>query len=170
MYPSGSASVTARSRQASAAGISRRAWYASARRIRISMTRPVLPPASAAGQALRLVEQVQRAAQIPFGLADPGHRDPPAIPVLRQPGVLAQFLASQQVLRGGPQLVALAVDLAHPHVHVSGSPQDRAARLGGTLQGLLVRAHRRTETTLGDPDVGQRYRAAEDIGDMPGPP
>ena len=58
-------------------------------------------------QALRLVEQVERAAQIPFGLPYPRHRDAPAIPVLRQAGVLAQFLARQQVLHGGIKLVAL---------------------------------------------------------------
>ena len=56
---------------------------------------------SPAYSALRLVEQVERAVQIAFGLADPGHRDPPAVRVLRQPGVLAQLLAAQQVLRGG---------------------------------------------------------------------
>ena len=121
-------------------------------------------------QALRLVEQVECAAQVSFSLAYPGHRDPPAIRVLRQPGVLAQLLAAQQVLRGGMQIVALAVDLAHPHVHVCRSPQNRPALLRRTLQCLLVGAHRLAETTLRDPDVRQRDRAAEDIGDVPGPP
>ena len=46
-------------------------------------------------QALRLVEQVEGAAQISFGLADPSHRDPPAIAVLRQADVLAELLAAQ---------------------------------------------------------------------------
>ena len=121
-------------------------------------------------QALRLVEQVECAAQISFSLAYPGHRDPPAIPVLRQPGVLAQLLAPQQLLRGGRQVAALAVDLAHPHVHVRRSPQNRPALLRCTLQCLLVGAHRLAKTTLHKPDVRQRDRAAEGIGDVPGPP
>ena len=103
-------------------------------------------------------------------LAYPGHRNPPAIPVLRQPDGLTQLLAAQQLLRGGGQIVALAVDLAHPHVHVCRSPQDRPALLRRTLQGLLVGAHCGTETTLHQPDVRHRDRAAEDIGNLPGPP
>ena len=120
--------------------------------------------------ALRLVEQIERAAQIPLSLAYSGHRDPPAIPVLRQPDGLAQLLAAQQLLRGGLQIVALAVHLAHPHVHVRRSPQNRPALLSRTLQGLLVGAHRLAETALHKPDVRHRDRAAEDIGDVPGPP
>ena len=120
--------------------------------------------------ALGLVEQVEGAAQIPFSLAYPGHRGPPAIAILRQPVVLAQLLALQQLLRSGPQIAALEVDLAHPHVHVGRSPQDGPVLLGGTLQGPLVGVHRLTETALGDPDVRHRDRAAEDIGDVPGPP
>src|SRR6185437_5956369 len=65
-------------------------------------------------EALRLVEQVERAAQISFGLPYPRHRHPPAVTVLRQPGLLAEFLASQQKLRGGLQVIALAGDLTHP--------------------------------------------------------
>ena len=76
-------------------------------------------------QALCLVEQVERAVQIALGLPDARHRDAPAIRVLREPGVLAQLLAAQQVLRGGIQIVPLAVELAHAHVHVCRSPQDR---------------------------------------------
>ena len=68
------------------------------------------------------------------------------------------------------QVVALAVELAHPDVHVCRSPQNRPALLSGKLQGLLVGAHRLAETTLRDPDVRQRDRAAEDVGDVPGPP
>ena len=74
-------------------------------------------------EALRLVEQVKRAGQVSLSLRDPGHRHPPAIPVLRQPGVLTQLLASQQKLCGGPQVVALTGDLTHAHEHVCGSPQ-----------------------------------------------
>ena len=73
--------------------------------------------------ALCLVEQAERAGQVSFSLRDPGHRDSPAVPVLRQPGVLAELLASQQKLCGGMQVIALAGDLTHAHVHVRGSPQ-----------------------------------------------
>src|ERR1700722_6393991 len=78
-------------------------------------------------QALRLIEQIKCAVQIPFSLAYPSHRDPPAVTVLWQPKVLAQLLAPQQVLGGGMQVVALTVNLAHPYVHVCGSPQNRPA-------------------------------------------
>ena len=52
--------------------------------------------------------------------------------------------------RGGRQVVALAVELAHPDVHVRRSPQDRPALLRGELQRLLVGAHRLAETALDD--------------------
>ena len=120
-------------------------------------------------QALRLVEQVERAVQISFSLPDPSHRDAPAIAVLRQPGVLAQLLARQQVLRGGSQVVTLAVERAHPYVHVCRSPQNRPALLRCKLQRLLVGAHRLAETTLRNPDVRQRDRTTEDVGDVPRP-
>src|ERR1022692_1934470 len=112
-------------------------------------------------QALRLVEQLKCAGQVSFSLGYPSHRDPPAILVLRQSVVLAQLLARQQVAGGGMQVVALAVDLAHPYVHVCRSPQNRGALLRRTLQCLLVGAHRLAETTLRKPDVRQRDRAAE---------
>src|ERR1700722_10533228 len=89
-------------------------------------------------QALRLIEQIKCAVQIPFSLAYPSHRDPPAIRVLRQPDMLTQLLAPQQLLRGGSQVVALAVDLAHPHMHVCRSPQNRSALLSRMLQCLLI--------------------------------
>ena len=62
--------------------------------------------------ALRLVEQVKGAGQVALSLRHPGHGYSPAIPVLRQSGVLAQILARQQALGGGAQVAALAVDLA----------------------------------------------------------
>ena len=43
--------------------------------------------------ALGLVEQGQRAVQVPFGHRQTRHRDARAIGVLRQPGVLAQLAA-----------------------------------------------------------------------------
>ena len=48
--------------------------------------------------------------------------------VLRQPEVLAQFLAAQQISRGRRQIVALAMDLAQADVHVGRSAQHGAAR------------------------------------------
>ena len=50
-------------------------------------------------QALRLVEQVECAAQISFSLPYPSHRDTPAVGVLPQPDVLTQLLAPQQMLQ-----------------------------------------------------------------------
>src|SRR5690242_1645998 len=96
-------------------------------------------------EALCLVEQVERAAEISFGLPYPGHRHTPAVPVLRQPGVLAEFVASEQKLCGGRQIVALAGDLTHAHVHVRGSPQHWPALLTCELQRPLEGAQRLAE-------------------------
>jgi hypothetical protein len=46
---------------------------------------------------LRLVEQGECAGGVPVDLLEPGHRDPPAVLVLRQAGALAEFLAGQEV-------------------------------------------------------------------------
>src|SRR3954449_9527484 len=75
-------------------------------------------------QVLRLVEQVECAAQISFSLPYPSHRDTPAVGVLRQPDVLTQLLAPQQMLSSGRQVVVLTVELAHPDVHVRRSPRN----------------------------------------------
>jgi hypothetical protein len=42
--------------------------------------------------------------------------------------------------------------------------------VGGESKRLLIGAQRLAQAALGDPDVGQRDRAAEDVGDVPGPP
>ena len=60
--------------------------------------------------------------------------------------------------------------LADPDVHVCRSPQHRPARLRCPLQCLLVGAHGIPQTTLRTPDVRQRDRAAEGVGDVAGPP
>ena len=77
-------------------------------------------------QALCLVEQVESAVQIALGLPYASHRDTPAIPVLREPGVLTQLLTSQQALRGGMQIVMLTVEFAHSYIHVCRSAQTQA--------------------------------------------
>jgi hypothetical protein len=84
--------------------------------------------------------------------------------------VLAQLLGAPQALGGGRQVVALAGDLAHPHVHVRRSPQDRPVLVGGESQRPLIGAQGLAQAPLRDPEVGQRDRAAEDVGDVPGPP
>ena len=119
-------------------------------------------------QALCLVEQVERAVQIALGLPYASHRDAPAIPVLREPGVLAQLLASQQVLRGGMQIVMLTVELAHSHVHVCRSPQYRFALLRRKLQSPLIGTHRLAETTLRNPYISQSDCAIDCVRDVPG--
>jgi hypothetical protein len=48
-------------------------------------------------QLLRLIEQIERAVQVSLRLRDPRHADVPAVPVLRQPTVLAKLLAAPQV-------------------------------------------------------------------------
>jgi hypothetical protein len=81
--------------------------------------------------------------------------------------VLAQLLAPQQVFRRGWQVAALPVEVAHADVHVGRATQ--RALLRGNLQCPFVGAHRLAQTPLGDPDVGQRDRAAERVRDVPRP-
>jgi hypothetical protein len=70
--------------------------------------------------ALCFIEQVECTVEISFSLPNPRHSDPPAIRVLRQAHVLAQLLALPQTPGSSRQVVALAVELAHPDVHVCG--------------------------------------------------
>src|SRR6266545_2875933 len=120
-------------------------------------------------QALCLLEQVERAVQVSLGLPYASHCDPPAIPVLREPGVLALLLAAQQVLRGGMQIVTLTVELTHSDVHVCRSPQERLALLRRKLQCLLVGTHCLVETTLRNPYISPGDCAPDCVRDVPGP-
>ena len=55
--------------------------------------------------------------------------------------------------------------------YMSAVPRSTVPSLvGGESQRLLVGAQRLAQATLGDPDVRQRDRAAEDVSDVPGPP
>ena len=119
-------------------------------------------------QPLRLGEEVEGGVQIPFRLTDPRHRDPPAIPVLREAGVLAQFLARQQMLPGGIEIIAFDQDLADAHVRVRGPSHRGWGVVGRQLQSPLVAGHRLPETPLGDPDVGQDDRAADHVREVAG--
>ena len=119
---------------------------------------------------LRVVEQVERTVQVSLGLADPGHRDPPAVRVLRQPDVLAQRLAAQQQLGGRRQVVrarggARRSRRTCPPFPAGPAPVWSAASRSDPLVG----AHRVAEATLDDLDVGQRDRTAQDVGDVTGP-
>ena len=82
--------------------------------------------------------------------------------------MLAQLLASQQVLGGCIQIVAFTEELAHAHVHVRRSPQHGRALRRRELQSPLVGAHCLAETALRDPYIGQHDRATDRIGGVPG--
>ena len=69
--------------------------------------------------------------------------------------MLTQFLASQQVLRGGTQIVMLTFEHAHSHVHVCRSAHGRRALLRRELQSPLIGAHGLVETTLRNPYIRQ---------------
>ena len=120
--------------------------------------------------ALGLLEQRDGAGQVAFGLAQLGAGDPPAVRVLRQTQVLAQLLGSAQVVGGRPEVVALEGDLAEsrracpavPRITVSGLVGRRAQRVLEGTSGVA-------EPSLGDPEVGERDRAAEHVRDVPGP-
>ena len=117
---------------------------------------------------LRLVEQVHGAVEVALGLPHPGHRHPPAVPVLRQAGVLAELRAGRQVIARGVQLVALPAQLAQADVHVRRTAQHRRAVPGRGGQPVLVGGQRVAEPALSDADVGQREGDAESVGVVSG--
>src|SRR6266496_2368760 len=119
-------------------------------------------------QTLCRVEQVESAVQVSLCLPYASHRDTPAIPVLREPGVLTHLLASQQVLCGGMQIITLTEDLTHAHIHISRSAQCRRASLHRQLQCLLVGTHGIVEATLRDPYSSQGSCAIDCVRDVPG--
>ena len=94
---------------------------------------------------LRLVEQGQGAVQIALGLL--GLR---AIATRQRYGFCGSPTCSpssrlrSRCAVGGGQIVTLASDLTHAHVHVRRSPELGAGPLRGELQGLLkgALAHR----------------------------
>ena len=110
---------------------------------------------------LGCAKQIERAIEVAARLADARHGHPPAIPVLRKPGLLAELLAPEQRLGGGIQFVPLALELADTDVHIRRSAHDRATLLARELQRLLVRAHGIAETTLRDAYICQRDGAAD---------
>ena len=77
--------------------------------------------------ALGLGEQVERAGEVPVGLPEPGHRDPPAVRVLRQAGVLAELPAAQQVLGGRPSRSSRSRSSAAMPTCMSAAPRSTAA-------------------------------------------
>ena len=66
-----------------------------------------------------------RRDQVCLGLLDPGHRDPPAVAVLRQAEVLPQLGARLQVLPGGLEVIPFSEHPTHAHVHVPRAPEHR---------------------------------------------
>ena len=77
-------------------------------------------------QRLCLVQQGERAVQISLRFTDASHGDAPAIGVLREPGMLSLFLASQQELHGGLQIITLTLELTHSDVHIRRSAHGEA--------------------------------------------
>ena len=108
------------------------------------------------------------AGRSPWARAQPSLGDAPAVGVLRQTGGVAELPAHRQVVGRRCQVVALASDLAEPDVHVGGAPRHRRWVVVGEAQRVLVVPHGVGEPALGDPDVGERDRAAQDVGDVPG--
>src|SRR4029079_4852264 len=117
---------------------------------------------------LCLVEQILRAVQVALDLPDPGHRYSPAMRKLGESSRLSQFRASQEVLRGGIQVVPFTMNLAHARIEIRRAPQDSRAVLSRTLQRALVRAHCLVEATLRNPDIRQGRDTADGISDVSG--
>ena len=91
--------------------------------------RPDIRVVVARVQPFRLVKELESGVEISFGLPDASHRDAPAIWVLRQTGTFTEVLAQQQVLRRTREIVPLAKQLAHPHVHVRHTAERRRRRV-----------------------------------------
>ncbi len=72
--------------------------------------------------AVGLVEQVERADEVSLCLSYAGFGHAGAVHVLRHSVVLAELLASQQMQRGGIQVIALSKQVTDPDVHVGRSP------------------------------------------------
>src|SRR5262249_26932 len=75
------------------------------------------------------------------------------------------LLTSQQVLRGGQQVILLTVELAHAHVQICRSPEHLPA-LHRQLQSPLISAHCLAEPALCNPYVGQRHGSTDGIGQV----
>src|SRR5690606_18770417 len=89
-------------------------------------------------EARGLLEQNERTVQVTLNFLEPSHRDAPSIAVLRKPDRLTEVHAARHVLAGDFQVVPLAVDLAHSHVHVGGATENGRTVFGDDPQGIPV--------------------------------
>jgi len=82
-------------------------------------------------------------------LADPAERAQPAIPLPQHQYLPAQLDASDHVLEGEVQLVALVQHLGDPHVRLAGVVGGVAAALDGEAEAVLVGAEGRAQPAAG---------------------
>ena len=87
-------------------------------------------------EAGSLVEQIEGTAQISLGLPDSSGDDARPVRVLRKAEVVAEVAAALQVLPCAIEIVPLAQDLAHAHVHVGGAAQHGRAIPAPGVAGL----------------------------------
>ncbi len=114
-----------------------------------------------------LVQQAESALQVALRLAEPSLGNVPAVTPYRQLPLLAQFLASQQVLPQrrpsrpvqGP--AHRAPDTDRPCPAGRGSPWSMT-----TCSTRVTESDRLTEPTQRRPEVGQNARGADRVGDV----
>ena len=118
--------------------------------------------------ALGLLEQRDGAGQVAFDLAQPGAGDPPAVRVLRQAEVLAQLLGRLRCSDAAPGRCARSATRLRP-TSMSGVPRSTVSGSCAASASASSKVRRGiAETSLGDPEVGERDRATEHVGEVPG--
>ena len=120
-------------------------------------------------EALRLVEQVERAVQISVGLPYPGHRDPRAVGFCGSPRARRSSLLRCRCCVAAAQVVALAVRARSSRRACPPCPANRPACSVRAARPARRCASRR-QGGPATPDVRQGDRATEGVGEVPGPP
>ena len=113
-------------------------------------------------ELLRLVEELERAGEVAVDLRQASLGHTPAIGVLRQREVIAQFGARAGMAAGSFEVVAFEEQLAEAGVHVGSSPQRTVG--ADELETRLEGGDRGAQTTSGGLDVGEGASAAQDVG------
>ena len=118
---------------------------------------------------LCLGEQIECAGGITVDLVQPGHGDPPAVPVLGQARVLAELMAESTGASGRAEprsLRSAGNKLGHADVHVGRSPSTAPEGCSVAVRSPLLRSSSNRRRAAGPApmqDVGQGDGAADDI-------
>ena len=113
-------------------------------------------------ERLGSAQQIEGRSEVAQRLVDARHGYPPAIRVLRKPGLGTDLLALEQRLGGCLQFVPLALDLAEAHIHIRRPARGSATLFACEPQRLLIGPCRVAETTLCDAYIGECHSPTDD--------